>query len=196
MTDDNGQPVTASIWFIETDERKTTNTDGLAFASLLPGTYPVVVQAPGHTTIRKVIEAEAGKRIEIGITLAKARVHLDGDRIVSEDKIFFDNGASTITSTGLEILDEIAILLLDQPELTRVEIQGHTDDRGQTDANDLLSQARAEAVQRHLVDAGVPAERLQSRGYGERFPLEAGTSEQARAKNQRTEFHILQRTEP
>ena len=93
------------------------------------------------------------------------------------------------------LLDEVALLLLDHPELGRIEVQGHTDDVGSAAANKALSTARAKSVVDHLVSAGVPADRLSSRGLGESKPLAEGSSEVIRAKNRRVEFHVIERPE-
>ena len=73
-----------------------------------------------------------------------------------------------------------------------IRIGGHTDDVGADSDNQQLSEARARAVRDYLVDAGVSAERLEYRGYGESRPVEAGTSDAARAQNRRTTVEVLE----
>jgi outer membrane protein OmpA-like peptidoglycan-associated protein len=88
------------------------------------------------------------------------------------------------------LLNEVALVLLDHPEIQTVEVQGHTDDQGSADDNLALSEARATAVVSFLTAAGVPSERLTARGVGESKPLQNETTEEARALNRRVEFHI------
>ncbi|MCB1733535.1 MAG: OmpA family protein, partial [Halieaceae bacterium] len=77
--------------------------------------------------------------------------------------------------------------------LTQVEVQGHTDDRGDDTSNLRLSQRRAEAVVEYLVNNGVDAGRLTARGYGELVPIEPNETKQGRAENRRVEFKITAR---
>ena len=70
---------------------------------------------------------------------------------------------------------------------------GHTDERGDDAYNLDLSDRRAAAVVKYLVDNGVEAKRLTSQGYGETQPVDKRQNEAAWAKNRRVEFHILKR---
>ena len=92
-------------------------------------------------------------------------------------------------------MQQIATALLENPQILRVEIQGHTDDQGEDQYNAELSQRRAESVRTWLVEHQVGAERLRARGYGETQPLIRDTTEAARATNRRVEFRIEERSE-
>ena len=70
----------------------------------------------------------------------------------------------------------------------RIELAGHADERGTEEYNLQLSQKRAAAVKKYLVDLGVPAKQLKTVGYGENRPAEQGASEDAWAANRRVEF--------
>ena len=87
------------------------------------------------------------------------------------------------------MLDLFAEYLTDSQ--LRVEIGGHTDDVGSDTENLNLSQARSQAVRRHLIQAGVAPERIEAKGYGERKPRADNTKPEGRAKNRRTEFKVL-----
>ncbi len=124
----------------------------------------------------------------------EARVEIDAAAgvIRVKDKIYFDTGKSTLKPESFSILNKIADTLLTHTEVRRVEIQGHTDERGPASSNRKLSQARAEAVQTYLVNRGVLASRLVAKGYGEDEPLDLGNDEEAWAMNRRVEFHIVE----
>jgi OOP family OmpA-OmpF porin len=104
--------------------------------------------------------------------------------------IFFDTGKATIKSTSEAVLDNSAKVLAQYPDL-RVEIAGHTDDRGGHDANVELSQRRAESVKQYLVDKGIDAARIQTRGAGPDEPMADNASKAGRAKNRRIEFKLV-----
>lgn len=119
------------------------------------------------------------------------RVDLSQGRIAIMEPVFFAVGSDRILSQSFEMLDEIAGLLQHREELGRIAIEGHTDDRGRDDRNLELSQRRAEAVRRYLVQRGVPEARLEAHGYGETRPLAGNRSARDRARNRRVEFNIL-----
>ncbi len=92
-------------------------------------------------------------------------------------------------------LDKLVNLLKDNPEL-RIEIQSHTDSRGPTNYNNLLSQKRADGVADYLEKSGINSGRLVSSGKGEnelsnRCKDGVSCTEEEHAKNRRTEFVIL-----
>ncbi|SFC54813.1 Outer membrane protein OmpA [Flexibacter flexilis DSM 6793] len=70
-------------------------------------------------------------------------------------------------------------------------VEGHTDDVGTEESNDKLSQKRVDEVQNELTIVGVPADRIQTVGYGERQPIVPNTSAANRKKNRRVQFLIF-----
>ena len=86
---------------------------------------------------------------------------------------------------------------VDRPR-ARVEVQGHTDNKGGAQYNKKLSDRRAASVVRWLVHHGVDKGRLLSKGYGMDQPIDSNDSDVGRANNRRVEFHIEEQkgTEP
>ena len=80
-------------------------------------------------------------------------------------------------------------------DIRRVEIQGHTDNRGPAARNRTLSQQRADAVRTWLIEHGVDAGRLEARGYGPDNPLVPNITPANRARNRRVQFVIQERAE-
>jgi OmpA-OmpF porin, OOP family len=70
----------------------------------------------------------------------------------------------------------------------RLEIGGHTDADGDPAKNLTLSTARAEAVKKLLVDQGIDAARLTTKGYGATKPIDSNTTPEDKANNRRVEF--------
>ncbi len=73
-----------------------------------------------------------------------------------------------------------------------IEVGGHTDNVGDDAMNMKLSHERAKAVREYLVKAGIVAERIQAKGYGESNPIASNDNDDGRKSNRRTEFIILE----
>jgi outer membrane protein OmpA-like peptidoglycan-associated protein len=120
------------------------------------------------------------------------RVCVSSERIVISEKIFFATNRAEILKRSFGLLEEVAQVILNHPEIAMLEIQGHTDSRGSDKHNMNLSQRRAEAVYTHMVRLGIPRERLGFQGYGESMPVADNESSEGRAQNRRVEFIIKQ----
>jgi outer membrane protein OmpA-like peptidoglycan-associated protein len=122
-----------------------------------------------------------------------ARVIVTKSAIAILDKIYFDTNKATIKKVSFPLLDEIANVINQNPDIKLIEVGGHTDDVGDDTLNLNLSQARAAAVVKYLVDMGkVDAARLVPKGYGETKPVETNQTDAGRAMNRRVEFNILE----
>jgi outer membrane protein OmpA-like peptidoglycan-associated protein len=101
---------------------------------------------------------------------------------------FAFNRATIVKKESFDILDQVAQILRDKPEL-KIEIQGHTDNVGNAAYNQKLSQARADAVRKYLITKGkIAADRLTSKGYGANQPLVSNLTEENRQINRRVQF--------
>lgn len=92
---------------------------------------------------------------------------------------------------SFEILDALVAVLRAHAELTRVDIQGHTDDRGDRAANLDLSARRARAVRTYLIDHGIAPDRVEAHGLGPDRPVATNATAEGRATNRRVEVHIV-----
>jgi len=102
--------------------------------------------------------------------------------------IVFDTDKADIRSESRPVLDELARFLKDRPGL-RVILVGHTDNKGAYDHNMNLSDQRARAIVRKLVDDyGIKSSRLRSNGVGYLAPVASNDTEQGRALNRRVEM--------
>jgi outer membrane protein OmpA-like peptidoglycan-associated protein len=110
--------------------------------------------------------------------------------------ILYELGSARLTADSRSIIDsKLLKLMRDKPNI-RVEISSHTDSRGTKEANQSLSQARAESVVNYLVGRGIQRTRLVAKGYGEdrlknRCADGVECTEDEHAKNRRTEFRVL-----
>ena len=124
-----------------------------------------------------------------------SRVVVTRDKIMILEKVYFEYNKAIIKKESYGLLDDVAAVLLEYPDLQLVEVAGHTDGDGGDDYNLELSQARAESVRNFLIAAGVEESRLTAKGYGESMPVDSNATEAGKANNRRVEFTILQREE-
>ena len=130
-------------------------------------------------------------------------IRIVGDRFVFQSEVLFALGQANLRPGPQPELDRVAAAILElaadiPPDIPWVlRVDGHTDIRpiatAQFPSNWHLSAARAIAVVRYLIDAGVPPENLLAAGFGEFQPLDAGTTEEAYARNRRIEFKLTER---
>ena len=103
----------------------------------------------------------------------------------------FDSDQAVLREASWSVLQRAVEILTRYPGL-RVEIVGHTDDRGAREHNVELSRRRADAVKEHLVSRGIDAGRIESRGEGPDAPLATNDTEEGRQKNRRIELRVIQ----
>jgi OOP family OmpA-OmpF porin len=120
----------------------------------------------------------------------EAKVIVTRNKLEIMDKVYFETGKATIKPESFELLNAISDTLKRFPQVLRVEIQGHTDSRGDDTYNLDLSQQRADAVREYLTGQGIDGTRLDARGYGETRPVDVSETKSAWLKNRRVEFII------
>jgi outer membrane protein OmpA-like peptidoglycan-associated protein len=128
------------------------------------------------------------QEIETAILMQKVTV---GSKVVMKN-IFFDIGKTELKSESLGELELILDLMENNPGV-KLQINGHTDNSGNPEANKILSARRAETVMAFLITRGINAARLKAVGYGEEKPIVSNDDEQGgRAINRRTEIEVLE----
>jgi OmpA-OmpF porin, OOP family len=111
------------------------------------------------------------------------------------EQVQFEVDKAVIRPASDALLDQVAQVIKDHPEIKKMEVQGHTDNSGTKQHNKILSGSRAEAVRKALVKRGVKENLLASKGYGQENPLVENDSDANKAKNRRVQFKILEKGE-
>jgi outer membrane protein OmpA-like peptidoglycan-associated protein len=111
------------------------------------------------------------------------------------EAIQFDTDSERILERSFGLMNQIAALLKNHDELRKVRIEGHTDSRAPHAHSLELSQRRADAVARCLVEAGVDPVRLVAVGYGETRPIASNKSRAGREMNRRIELIVTEQEE-
>lgn len=162
-----------------------TDEVGEAHFSLPPGSYTIEAVAQGYLPQKETVLVSDGIPLAVTISMLKsdARIRISG--------IYFPSGSAVIPVSSYPAIDDAVRVLEGNPNI-HIEIQGHTDSQGSAEGNLLLSQRRAEAVRDYLIRVhGIPASRLQARGYGESMPVASNDTEAGRARNRRVELAVL-----
>ena len=194
----DGMPLpTAEVrWQSETPECAPAfalgvDSGGQVVQRIANGTHRLVVSAPGHTVHEEEVTLRPGDDKRIEVQLGAARIEISKTAIKILEKVQFETAKAVIKPESFSLLDEVAAVILTNPDLGRVEVGGHTDNRGSDTYNQTLSEQRAQSVREFLIGKGIPADRLLAVGSGESRPLDTNRTEEGREVNRRVEFNLI-----
>jgi len=105
--------------------------------------------------------------------------------------IFFETASAKLLKESQSELNKL-VELMQKNKVLKIEVGGHTDNVGSDESNLKLAQNRAKSVVDYLISKGISEQRLTSKGYGSKMPIEDNSSEEGRAKNRRTEFKVIE----
>lgn len=123
----------------------------------------------------------------------ESKVRVTDTQIEILDKVFFDFNKATIRPESFNLLRQVGATLRANANITKIQIEGHTDAVGKADYNLNLSQQRADAVRTFLIEYGIAADRMTSVGFGLTRPIASNDTQQGRDQNRRVEFNIIER---
>lgn len=138
----------------------------------------------GHKDVAATVSVTDEPHQNIKLTLRYQRPPAPPPFVLKGIK--FDTGRATIRPESLSQLD-IVVDFMKRKKSARVEISGHTDNKGNRKTNKALSQKRADACRDYLVQHGIDADRIQSIGYGDERPVAGNDTEDGRQQNRRIE---------
>ncbi len=121
-------------------------------------------------------------------------VNMEGNRVKIPGELEFDVDKATLKTTpqSLEILSTLTEFMKQNAQVTKLRVEGHTDNTGKPEHNQVLAQERADAVVKYLSEKGVEKSRLVGIGYGAAKPLVDNDTPDHKAMNRRTEFHVAE----
>jgi outer membrane protein OmpA-like peptidoglycan-associated protein/tetratricopeptide (TPR) repeat protein len=191
-------PLQATITLVNNENnqvvtRITSKSETGDFELVIPhgGNYGVATEANGYlfNSINFNLPQFAEyQEIDTHILMVKAEV---GSKVVLKN-IFFDTGKSDIKPESASELEKIHQLLIINP-LLKVQINGHTDNTGNSATNMVLSLERAQAVVKYLIEKGIEGSRVSAKGFGSERPLVSNDDEnEGREINRRTEIEIIE----
>ncbi len=117
-----------------------------------------------------------------------------GDTLVLQG-VTFEFDKATLTPNAKVILDSVAEALNKRTDI-KVEVAGHTDDKGSDQYNIGLSDRRSKSVKQYLKSKGVAGDRMTSKGYGETMPVADNGTDEGRELNRRVELKVTEASAP
>lgn len=168
--------------------RAYSGKEGFALALPRGSWYGFQAKAQGFISVSENIDlkdlAEYAEK-EINLYL----VPIEKGQVVRLNNIFFDFGKATLRSESNKELDRLVRIMTENGEM-KIEIGGHTDDKGSDAFNLQLSNDRARAVADYIMGKGITSDRVSFKGYGESRPVASNDTEEGTQLNRRVEFTI------
>lgn len=199
--EDGAGVVGASVQINGPQTRQATTTADGSFTvqGLAPGAYTIRVDSDAFLIKMEGVQVRPREDATPTITMVprprQALVVVRAREIQIRRQINFATNSADILPSSEPLMTEIADVFIRNPQITKVEIQGHTDNTGPEARNRELSQQRADAVRQWLVDHGVSITRMEARGYGPERPLVPNITPANRARNRRVQFVIQEQSE-
>ncbi|RYY36764.1 MAG: hypothetical protein EOP46_05190 [Sphingobacteriaceae bacterium] len=191
-------PLEASVEIIDLDKNRMVYQDyssedgGEFLATLTSGkNYGVNISKSGYMFYSENFSLkghETKSPFNIQVSLSPIDI---GKKVVLKN-IFFDTNKFDLKPESKAELQKLMQFLTDNPNV-KIEISGHTDNVGNDQLNQTLSENRAKAVYNYLLNGGANAARLLFKGYGKTQPIAGNSTEEGRRQNRRTEFKIIAR---
>ncbi|WP_417516090.1 OmpA family protein [Marinobacter sp.] len=113
----------------------------------------------------------------------------DRGMVLTLGDVLFDLNKADLKSSGEQTIGRLAQFMREYEE-RRVSVEGYTDSTGDESYNQKLSERRAEAVRDELISQGIERRRIETRGYGEQYPVASNDTSAGRQQNRRVEIVI------
>ncbi|MDD2529873.1 MAG: OmpA family protein [Bacteroidales bacterium] len=154
---------------------------------LLPGAYYYIDDVSVHCLTCKEKEVIAN---DIVITKTKDEPIYEVGQVVIMENIFFEFDKSILLPQSYVELHNLINILNKNPNM-KIELSGHTDNKGSDNYNARLSQSRVRAVYDYLINHGIDKKRMEYKSFGAKQPIADNKTDEGRAKNRRVEFKII-----
>lgn len=163
--------------------------------------YSITVEANGFAPSKYMIDPASAnsvrrviKDIELGLPATAAdaaETTQSAGKVMRLDNLIFKVSTATISDQSYPELDQVAKMLNDNPRMI-IQLEGHTDSKGDPKLNMKLSEKRVVAVKDYLISKGAPKSKIKTKAFGGTMPLSLDNSEEGHKLNRRVEVRILQ----
>jgi outer membrane protein OmpA-like peptidoglycan-associated protein len=194
-----GPVANASLVILSNGKELRASSDGegaFKIENVPPGAISITVDASGYLALVQTATVKIRQDNNVDLSVLKKPknplVQVTDKEITIKQQIQFALDSAVILPESTGLMTEIADVVIHNPRITRLEVQGHTDNTGTPDHNKILSEQRANAVRDWLTAHGVSPDRLVARGYGQDKPLVPNVTPAMKAKNRRVQFIIVE----
>lgn len=184
-----GQTINASLSFVSGTivEKTEASLSGYQLALTNGNSFRIIVEAKGYISyFQNVVVSEDQSELALDFALQPIEV----GTTVNLKGVLFKQSSTDLLPESKDELNVVASFMMTNPKV-KIELSGHTDNRGVQKDNEKLSQARVQKVKEYLVANGVSAKRISGKGYGGAKPIAANDTEESRKLNRRVEFTIV-----
>ncbi|HRG08500.1 MAG TPA: OmpA family protein [Cyclobacteriaceae bacterium] len=164
----------------------TMNDSTYSFSIFGSSKYQVTAEAEGYIPRTVIVDPKEAKG---NIITRNIELTSTGGTIVL-NHLIFAQGKAVIDPKSFPELDEVVAMLKENSRM-EIQLEGHTDNRGNAEANVKLSQSRVDAVKKYMVSKGIGKNRVMTKAFGGSKPIATEDTEEARAKNRRVEMRVL-----
>lgn len=179
----------SAVTAVEREDLFWVSVEGRGQSLVLSGAAPDYLARKRAGEIAAGVPGVAGVDNQIAIIGEAGTCQHRVDDYLKDRRVTFKAGRAELSASSLPVLAMIAGIARGCG--ASFEVASHTDDRGDAALNKTLSQRRAEAAVRYLVQSGVPPAQLRAVGYGETQPVADNATEAGREANRRLEFRII-----
>ena len=185
-----GEPIAASLFFAgPSNSQNTQATTDAGFTITIPSTddYTVRIESKGYVSTMEKLDIHTYELNDLEMNFKLQPIEV-GTTVNLKD-VLFEQGKTVMLPQSYPELDLVVSFLKTNPNV-KIELSGHTDNRGIPAQNVKLSQARVEKVKEYLVSKGIEGKRITGKGYGGAKPIASNDDEETRKLNRRVEFVI------
>ncbi len=162
------------------------NDSTFSFSIFGSAKYQITAESEGYIPHTVIVDPKESVNNVIARDIALTS---KGETIIL-NHLIFEQGKAVINPKSFPELDELVAMMKDSPKV-EIQLEGHTDNVGNAEANMKLSQSRVDAVKKYITSKGITKSRVQTKAFGGSKPISKENTEDARAKNRRVEMRVL-----
>jgi OOP family OmpA-OmpF porin len=185
-----GKPLTATITFHSDSIYTTTADPGGKYSIKFPSVneYTIRVEAAGYVGNFEKLDVRTYemKALEMNFKLQPIEI----GATINLKSVLFQQSTYNLLPESNDELDLVVSFLKTNPKV-EISLSGHTDNRGNPEHNQRLSQKRVDRVKAYLVSKGINGKRISGKGFGGSKPIADNKTEETRRLNRRVEFTIV-----
>jgi len=152
--------------------------------AVVPKAAPAKVEVPKPEPVKPV------EKVEPPPPVVQQQTQKASAPALTFESVYFDFDKSDLSKAARDVLTKNAELALKADAGTKIQVEGHCDERGSAEYNLALGERRAKSSMQYLITLGVKADRLAVISYGKEKPAVQGSDEAAWSKNRRAEFVV------